>query len=140
MSMEWTPSLSTGIVWQDRQHRELFKKVNALLDAIDAGIGQTEVVKLLDFLDEYFVVHFEAEEQAMNLCNYPDTLAHLTAHTNFIDEMSRLKAEAAEHVTHELVIHTQLKVADWFVNHIANIDKKLGEYILKGEKRRKGRG
>jgi len=138
--MEWTPGLSTGIVWQDRQHRELFKMVNKFLDAIAAGRGKAELVELLEFLDEYFVVHFEAEEQAMNLCDYPDTLLHLTAHTDFIEEMSRLKTEAASGVTTELVAHTQTKVADWFINHIAKIDKKLGECILKAEKKRKGRG
>ncbi|MBI5561781.1 MAG: hemerythrin family protein [Deltaproteobacteria bacterium] len=140
MAMEWNNNLSTGVMWQDRQHKELFKRVNKLLDAMTVGLGKEEVGRLLKFLDEYFVVHFEAEEQAMTRCDYPDAVAHLSEHTRFIEDVSRLEAEAEAGASTTLVMQTQSKVVDWFINHIGEVDKKLGECILKADSARKGKG
>lgn len=140
MAIEWTTNLSTGVVWQDRQHKELFKRINKLLDAMTVGLGKEEVLQLFNFLDEYFVVHFEAEEQAMNRCNYTNTVEHLAEHTGFIEDVSRLRKEAENGISTVLVAQVQKRVVDWLINHIGGIDKKLGECILQGEKTRKGRG
>ncbi|MFQ5441790.1 MAG: bacteriohemerythrin [Thermodesulfobacteriota bacterium] len=138
MSIEWSKKLSTGVKWQDSQHRELFSRINGLLDAMNLGLGKDEVVKLYKFLDEYFVVHFDTEEQAMHRYNYPDSVAHLAEHTRFIDEVSGLEKEAEGGVTTELVVKTQRQVVDWLVNHIGSIDKRLGEFLKEAEKGGKG--
>lgn len=140
MAIEWTTNLSTGVVWQDRQHKELFKRINKLLDAMTVGLGKEEVLRLFDFLDEYFVVHFEAEEQAMNRCNYANTIGHLTEHTSFIEDVARLRKETENNVSAVLIVEVEKRVVDWVINHFGGIDKELGECILQGEKTRKGRG
>lgn len=65
MGIEWSSYLATGVDWQDSHHRELFKRINRLLDAMASGYGKEEVANLFNFLDQYFVVHFEAENEAM---------------------------------------------------------------------------
>ncbi|HLC18144.1 MAG TPA: bacteriohemerythrin [Thermodesulfobacteriota bacterium] len=135
MTIEWTKNLSTGVKWQDDQHKELFARINRLLDAMSLGLGKDEVLKVFKFLDEYFVVHFEAEEQAMHKYGYPETLSHLEEHTKFIDDISRLEKEAKVGVTSSHVIQTQRRVVDWLVNHIGSIDKELGAFLKEAEKR-----
>lgn len=131
MAIEWSESLSTGVDWQDTQHKELFRRINALLDAMNVGLGKEEISKLFDFLDEYFVVHFDAEEKAMHQCGYANTLAHLAEHTRFIEDVSSLAQEAHEGITTSLLIKVQRRVVDWLINHIGGIDKGLGAAILK---------
>ena len=130
MAFEWRKDLETGIKWQDDQHRELFRRINSLLDSMSVGLGKEEVIKLYRFLDEYFVVHFETEEQAMHRYGYPDTLRHLEEHTRFIEEIKDLEKDAeGGGVTAGLVIKTQRRVVDWFINHICEVDKAFGAFL-----------
>lgn len=130
MSIEWTANLSTGVEWQDRHHRELFKRINRLLDAMNLGQGKEEVSSLFDFLDEYIVYHFEAEEQAMSRHGYGAVLAHIAEHTRFIDAVASLSAEFRQGPTTGLVIKVQRQVVDWLLSHICGPDKALGEFLL----------
>ena len=131
MSIEWSNTLSTGLEWQDRHHKELFKRINKLLDAMTLGYGKEELVKVFDFLDDYFVFHFEAEEQAMSKFSYPGMIAHLAEHTGFIERVSKLRDECKKGPSAALAIKTQREVVDWLLNHIGGIDKTLGAFILK---------
>ncbi|MBI5810314.1 MAG: hemerythrin family protein [Deltaproteobacteria bacterium] len=129
MAIVWSKSLSTGVEWQDRQHKELFKRINTLLEAMNLGSGKAEVQKLFQFLDEYFVVHFDAEEQAMHKFDYPASLAHVAEHTHFIEDISRLREEGQAAMTTGLLIQTQRRVVDWLIHHIGSVDKDLGAFI-----------
>ncbi|HEY4708508.1 MAG TPA: bacteriohemerythrin [Thermodesulfobacteriota bacterium] len=133
MGIEWSSNLATGVDWQDRHHKELFKRINRLLDAMSAGYGKDEVRDLFNFLDEYFVVHFEAEERAMNKYGYPETIAHLAEHTAFIDRIATLRKDFEKGASTGLVIKVQRQVVDWLINHIGELDKKLGGFIKSAE-------
>lgn len=139
MAIEWSNSLSTGLLWQDTQHKELFRRINNLLEAMNVGRGKEEVVKLFKFLDDYFVVHFEAEEKAMSRFNYPHMVSHLAEHTRFIEDISSLSAECKSNITTGLVIKVQRQVVDWLINHIGGIDKDLGKFLAVAESERKGK-
>lgn len=45
MAIEWTDELATGVNKIDNQHKELFKRINNLLDACNQGKGKDEVKK-----------------------------------------------------------------------------------------------
>lgn len=139
MAIEWTRNLATGLEWQDKQHKELFRRINSLLDAMTVGLGKGEVLKLFTFLDEYFVVHFEAEEKAMNKFNYPHMVKHLAEHTRFIEDIAALKEECKKGISTANVIQVQRRVVDWLINHIGGIDKQLGAFILRTEGEQKGK-
>jgi len=131
MSIEWSNTLSTGLEWQDRHHKELFKRINALLEAMTLGHGKEEVGKVFDFLDDYFVFHFEAEEQAMSKYNYPSMISHLAEHTGFIERIAELREEFRKGPSTALAIRVQREVVDWLIRHIGDVDKNLGAFILK---------
>jgi hemerythrin len=137
MGIEWSAKLSTGLEWQDKQHRELFNRINSLLDAMNLGLGKNEVVRLFKFLDEYIVIHFDAEEQVMHKFGYPEMLSHLEEHTRFIEDVSNMKDEADEALTSGLVIKVQSRIVDWLINHIGSVDKKLGAFITKESAQRR---
>jgi len=133
MAVEWNRNLSTGVEWQDRHHKELFKRVNSLLDAMSVGMGKDELERVFRFLDSYFVVHFDAEEQAMSTYGFPGAVEHLREHTGFIEKVDSLRHESALGPTAVLVVKVQKLVVDWLINHIGGEDKKLGAHILRSE-------
>lgn len=140
MTFKWETSFLTGLNWQDEQHRELFKRADGFIRAVDEHHAALEALKLFAFLDEYFVVHFDAEEQAMTTYNYPAVLEHLAEHTAFIEDAARFKKQlaasssAAEDCSAVLAAVSG-KVSDWLINHIISVDKPLGEFIRKAEAR-----
>ncbi len=138
MSIEWSPSLSTGVKWQDAQHKELFQRVNMLLDAMSVGKGKDEVKRLFAFLDEYFTTHFEAEEAVMKKFGFPGEAGHKNEHMNFRNDIARIRQECSDVVTTAVVIRTQRYVVNWLLNHIGKLDKVLGEFILMADKGQSG--
>ncbi len=125
-------ALETGVGWQDTQHRELYKRIVDLVIAIDERVVQNEAVRLLDFLDEYVVVHFHDEERAMGDSDFPEIVTHIEAHHRFIEELDTLRGAVDKNPDNpELSTMVHEKVLDWIENHIAVNDKELGQYLLK---------
>ena len=71
MYLTWDCSLDIGIDSIHNQHKELFDYLDKLLTSIEEGKSNDEVIKTLDFLEEYVVKHFNEEEEIQNKTNYP---------------------------------------------------------------------
>jgi len=149
MPVQWTPDLSTKVEAIDDQHRELFRRINALVaaikqarckDEIDATIRfldeysrthfADEVEKILQLLDDYVSYHFRTEERFMETYRYSSTAAHKAQHAVFTASFGRLKdryfrsgADAS------LIEETNELVVDWFVKHLRYSDKALGLFL-----------
>ncbi len=130
MAIEWTQDLATGIGWQDNQHKELFTKINSLMEAMKTGKGKDEIVKLFKFLDDYTVLHFGNEERTMEKLNYNEYSSHKSQHKNFISNLSDLKKQLETAVVPvAVVVKTQSMLVDWLKNHISKVDKVLGAFL-----------
>ncbi len=130
MAVEWTTDLATGLDWQDNEHRELFRIMSELLESMIEGRGKQEVVKTLDFLDDYVENHFKGEEDAMDKFQYSDVVLHKAEHRKFIDTIVSLRNDLIKTGTNTaLVLRTQRHLVDWFKSHISKIDKKLGAFL-----------
>lgn len=130
MAIQWDQSLSVGIDEIDNQHKELFNRVNALLDACNQGKGKQVVGEIIDFLGDYVITHFGAEERYMQQYNYPDYDAHKAMHDGFIDSFGQLKKKfESEGPGIQLVLQTNRTVVDWLIKHIGNTDKALGAFL-----------
>jgi len=134
--IEWNEKLATGIVEIDNQHRELFSRVNLLMEACTVGKGREEVTHLLEFLASYVNIHFGSEEQIQVEVGYPGYEEHRQAHRQFTQDIKRLMHQFDEGGAGlVLVIETNQMVAAWLTNHINKMDKSLAEHIRtrKGE-------
>jgi len=130
MSREWTEDLSTGSAAIDDQHKELFKRINALLEACRQGKGKTEVSKVIQFLGEYVVTHFSAEEQYMEAHRYPEFAKHKALHLEFMENFRELKRELDEEGPGvHLVVKTNQMVVQWLLHHIRKVDRALGTFL-----------
>jgi len=128
--MEWTQDLSIGVEKIDEQHRELFSRITALVNAIRSKTCKFEIVPTLRFLEEYTAEHFSDEEALMQSVDYPDYEQHKALHTRFMDEFEALTRELeSESSSYYKSAYTNKMVVDWILNHIRKVDMELGAYI-----------
>jgi hemerythrin-like metal-binding protein len=129
--IDWSDSIAIGIPLIDQQHKDLINNVNELIEAIRTGKGQKHIQKITVFLEDYVVRHFNDEEVLMQEYNYPGYSAHKSLHVKFIDAFNALKQELRDKQDKGLylVFRVQTLVMDWFINHIAKVDKQLGVFL-----------
>jgi hemerythrin len=132
MAIEWTEDLATEVPAIDAQHKELFSRINRLLEACNQGQGRTEVGKTLSFLDDYVLIHFSTEEKIMRDLRYPGYAGHKAQHVHFISNMDSLKQQfEKEGPSVHVVLLTNHTVVDWLRSHIRKLDRDLGSFLKK---------
>jgi hemerythrin len=130
MAIVWTHDLATQVEEIDNQHRELFRRINALLDGCKEGRGKEEVRNVIGFLEEYVVAHFGEEERYMEKYHYPERRDHKAQHREFMENFAALKKQFdAEGPGVHIVISTNQIVVDWLQTHIRRRDKALGMFL-----------
>ncbi|HBE81003.1 MAG TPA: hemerythrin [Firmicutes bacterium] len=130
MAIEWTEDLTVGVSKIDDQHKELYRRINQLLEACSQSKGREVIGETINFLGEYVVDHFGQEEAYMQKYNYPEYPKHKGYHTEFIKSFQDLKArfETDGPGTH-IIIMTNRVVVNWLNNHIRNVDNLLGVFL-----------
>jgi len=136
MAVEWREHLAVGVARIDDQHKELFRRFSALMDAINQGKGPPEVLHVLNFLDDYTVTHFRDEEKTMAEYRYPHLALHREEHLQFCRDLEKLKTRiTTEGFTQQNVLLTSRTLLRWLIQHICTTDKALADH-MKGRARR----
>jgi len=133
MLIVWSDEMSVGVEWIDEQHKELFTRINRLLSGMGEVGSGAELTKTMAFLEEYIVLHFDAEEEQMALYDYPFYREHKDAHEWLFKEVSEMAKElGAQGPSDELYMRAERTLVDWLLHHVRKTDMQLGSY-LKGK-------
>jgi len=133
MSFEWNDDLNTGVSQIDSQHKELLSRFNTLIQASNTIQEAEAVGNYLNFLLEYTIFHFEAEERAMTDRKYPRFAAHKVEHEIFKRQINQLYEGYTKHgVNMQVFVMTIRSSGEWLVNHIRKTDKAMAEYLQRG--------
>lgn len=131
MKIPWDPKLAVGVRMIDSQHQELFRQVNALLEAMEQNRGRDEVGTILGFLEKYVVEHFAAEERLMAQHAYPQAAVHKQKHVDFVKVFVGLKGEFEKvGPTAGLAVKLNRTVCGWLREHIGGTDRLLGQFLV----------
>lgn len=134
MSITWNNNLLTGVEMIDNQHKELFSRFDTLLTACNQGKGKEEVMRLLQFLDDYIKEHFDAEEKLQLKHSYPQYAEHKAQHVTFVADVDHLKKQFLnEGATLPLVIQTNQALVSWLIKHISNVDVAFARYLKENQ-------
>ncbi len=126
----WTPALALGHEEIDSQHQELFRRVDRLVEALEAG-DRERVARFFDFLGTYVVDHFAAEERLMVESHFPGYNVHRAAHERFIrDYQSLRKLHEDSGASAAVAVKARTWLAQWLTHHIGSTDQLLGRYLL----------
>lgn len=130
MSIAWREDLATGFRTIDAQHRAIFDRINALLEACSQGKGKQEVGKVLSFLEEYVTTHFEHEERSMLQHGFQGYREHKKQHVELTRQVAEIrKMVEADGVGVHTVVQLNRLVVHSFVAHIRKTDTQLGSHI-----------
>ena len=133
MVIEWTQNLSVGVNEIDSQHKELFKRINKMIYTMTQNNVKHEILKVIRYLENYVITHFGTEEEYMLKHDYPESQTHIAKHKEFNQIYGDFKRafEENKHKTTHLAMKFQGWLCDWWVTHIANMDKDLGAFLKK---------
>jgi hemerythrin len=124
-----------GVEQIDAPHREFVRNLAALREALVAGSGGRErMLQTLRYLDELVTLRFSAEEEYMRRHNYPGILLHVKEHAAFARQFAELKRhvldlDARGEITAFTAIDVERMLRRWLTDHIANADRKFGEFL-----------
>ncbi len=130
MTIQWTADLVVGINSIDTQHRELFLRVNSLLDVASGGNGNQKTKEVILFLCDQVMACFSLEEKFMAQYRYPLANCHQVEHDRFIEDLTHLThGYDAKGASTYLVMGIQRRVCNWLIDHIDKSDRALGNYL-----------
>jgi len=128
--IEWDESFLVGVELIDEQHKMLIDRTNALTDAIEKTRGLEKILQTLGFMIDYTEFHFSAEEEVMTKYAYPKMEKHQNLHGDFIIRLNQMVEEfEAEGATTPLSKSICAFLTSWLINHIKEVDTKLGQFL-----------
>jgi hemerythrin len=126
----WTPDYAVHVEQIDEQHKELFRSFNDLLEAMWDEKGKEVVTGSLQFLSNYTIFHFGAEEFLMVQHGYPDYQIHKSLHDGFVREVKEFVAKcASQDVGTEVVVGVASSLGEWVKDHVKRMDVQLGAFL-----------
>lgn len=132
----WDPRLETGVAEIDEQHQLLFRRADAVLEAVEHGLHASEVARAIQFLADYAALHFETEERYMSASAFPEFAAHRGWHEDLERRIGRLASTLeTEGATLALVAELRSVIKGWLTQHIAEKDRVLADWLA-GQARR----
>lgn len=129
--IKWSNNFSVKHTGIDEQHKKLIdiiKEVACLVDEED--IEFTNLLDLVNQLDNYVEEHFKYEETLMKKHSYPEEVEHIKQHNELRHRMECLNIFDVEKTTDfykELLSY----LVNWLSMHIMQTDKKLGLFLVK---------
>jgi hemerythrin len=120
-----------GIELIDRQHEELFRRLDLLLDSCMTRNCSVEAANMLAYLDDYVLTHFADEEGLQRAYKYPDYEDHCLRHAAFITSLEFTKREIAEKgLTDSLIQHVNQMLIEWFRQHVMDLDRTMIDFLI----------
>lgn len=126
--IEWKQEYSVFVREIDDQHKVLIGMLNELFEAMHMGDSKAIVRPILEKMVAYAKTHFATEEKYFKQFDYPEVLAHVSEHKEFIAHVNKfIRDYKANKVGLSLDIMNFLK--QWLASHILGSDKKYAAFF-----------
>jgi hemerythrin-like metal-binding protein len=128
----FSDDLLVGIDIIDQQHKFLIALFNKVVDQLDVGFSDSNILAVAGHLFEYTKYHFSTEEQVMESLQYAKRHTHKKQHDAFVvklKDLTRMVGRPDDNAV-ELVQF----LVKWIQQHIFIGDKQIGVAATRGEK------
>lgn len=128
--IDWSDLLSVNIVDIDKEHKELFNRINKLLSAMLDRSKDYNLLDISSYISDYIDFHFRSEEKMLEKFKYPKLDAHKKLHYKYENDF-KLIQDRIKNGDHEglILIDIQEKVVTWLIEHIAKVDQEYSVYL-----------
>ena len=124
----WNPKWETGYPLIDEQHRELFRRLDLLMEAVPNGDPEAIALDFLPYLMTYVDKHFQDEEALMVAAGYSLVDAHRALHRGMRAEANQLLERVALEGLQAMGPVLEWLLA-WLVHHIDVEDRRLANHL-----------
>lgn len=123
----WKESYRLGVDLIDNQHIELFNMVENLIYNIKNGIKDIKIYSdAIEFMKNYVIKHFKAEEEYQKSINYSDFQSHKKEHEDFIKVINEFEHYIKKsNFNIELIKRFSGTLTAWLIYHVAFTDQKI---------------
>jgi hemerythrin-like metal-binding protein len=128
--IQWRESYNTGVEQFDREHHKIVELIDVLFTSVRDKREGIEITEAIAELVEYTGYHFDNEEQAMKLADYPELEAHQEEHRRLKQQALEFQA-IGQNIEREKVTEFYQFLRGWLIDHIVDCDKKYGEFLAK---------
>ena len=124
--IQWRDEYSVGVEETDNQHKELFKMLNILLEAIGKDDDKKSIEKVLDDMVNYVDFHFKSEEKYT--ARMPNFTVHRLEHWEFVKQTMNYQKRYSnnEDITVREIFDFLL---NWLKKHIIETDINDFRYL-----------
>lgn len=128
MAALWKDEYKIGIDKIDEQHRQLFDKIEQLLEIAKSGdknSNQKKCMEIIDYLVDYTVFHFNTEEALQRERKYVSYAQHIKIHTDFKNTVQAYKELLSKDFSAKTLKGFIGTMLAWLVNHVCVCDRKI---------------
>ncbi|MFH0780431.1 MAG: hemerythrin family protein [Pseudomonadota bacterium] len=137
MIFKWEDDLYLiGVAEVDKQHKQLFKGVNGLLQACTtiegtaSRLAKEKALETLDFLGQYTAEHFQCEEEYMERYRSPLREVNIAEHKKFLRQFTEMRNKIdKDGLSRQTIIRLEGFLCGWLTNHITKIDVSLRKVL-----------
>lgn len=126
--VEWTPAMSVNSDSLDGHHQMIIDCLNQLHPLLETTGRQTEIKTVIEQLEDFVLIHFSEEEQAIRRAGFPDWKAHKALHDQMYDVVYSLKSD----IEHDRAVDAKRlfdMLYEWLMKHILGEDKKYVPFL-----------
>jgi hemerythrin-like metal-binding protein len=127
--VEWSEKFSVKVPTFDAQHKQLFKLIDQLHQAMRTGQSKAQMSGILGELVKYTKTHFAIEEKELLAISYPEFGAHVAEHQMFTRKIDEFAANFACGVA-GISVELMEFLNNWLVQHICRTDQKYSELMV----------
>ena len=129
-TISWSDELKRGLGFQDDDHEEAVKLMNALQECTDE-----ELPALFEQLFLHTKAHLERENELMERIGFFATPMHRGEHDRVLAEMQEFKEKLDSGDIDAVRHYVQETVPNWFLDHLNSMDTITAQFALQaGEK------
>jgi hemerythrin len=129
-AVKWTPNILVNHPVIDKQHKELFNQIQNLIISIGNESSIEEIETVINFLEDYIVIHLTTEENYMQQCHAPNYAKHKAAHEQFKNNFQQIKKHYQRNGgSLYLTLRIQEEIVNWFIHHIKKMDQNLARFL-----------
>lgn len=126
--IEWNERYSVGIQSIDDQHKEIFRLLDQLLQALKLGKAPQMLLRTITELEVYATSHFYKEEFFFREFNFPDSASHVREHEHFLKKINSLKGDAREGKL-QSSLDLLYFLNGWIAHHILIVDIQYSDHF-----------
>ncbi len=126
--LEWDDKYGVNVKEIDKQHQEIFKITNKLLNSMADGTGDEVVGNILQNLADYITAHFKTEENYFDKFNYPKSYSHKEEHGDFVQKVSEFK-KSFKKGRETLYLDITNFLLNWLMSHLLLSDKEYAQFF-----------